>query len=74
MNVTIGKIYRNNIMNLRLVSVAGNDAVFEHLMNGEVAEYIVGTKCDFDGDCVSWGWGSYNLTREQAMKRLGLEA
>lgn len=74
MNVTIGKIYKNNIMTLRLVAIAGDNAVFEHLMGGEVTEYIVGIKCDFDDDCVSWCWGCYGYMKESAMERLGLGA
>lgn len=66
------KIYRNNVMVLRLVAIASDNAVFERLMDGRIAEYIVGSKCVFNGDSVRWGWGSYGLTKKQALKKLGL--
>lgn len=58
----VGKIYKNNVMVLRLVAIIGKNAVFAHLMNGETVEYIAGILCDFNGDEVTWGWGHYNLT------------
>ncbi len=66
----LGKVYKNNIMTLRLIKSVNNNAAFEHLINGEVVDYIVGVYCRFDGDSVTWGWGSYNLTRAQAIKLL----
>lgn len=66
----LGKIYKNNIMTLRLIRVVNNNAAFEHLVDNNVQEYIVGTSCRFDGDTVTWGWGSYNLTRAQAIRLL----
>lgn len=66
----LGKVYKNNIMTLRLIKSVNNNAAFEHLINGEVEDYIVGEYCRFDGDSVTWGWGSYNLTRAQAIKLL----
>ncbi len=57
-------------MVLRLIdSVKGNSA-FEHIIDGVVRECIVGQKCVFDGNTVTWGWGFYNLTKEQALKKL----
>lgn len=65
------KIYTNGQMKLRLIQQHFNKAAFQHLNdNGEVLEYIVGTGCLFNGDKVTWNWGSYNLTEEQAIKEV----
>lgn len=64
------QIYFNNVMTLRLIKKSGENAVFAHLINGEVQEYIVGKLCKFDGKSVTWAFGSYNLTKQQALRRL----
>lgn len=65
------KIYTNGQMKLRLIQQHFDKAAFQHLNdNGEVLEYIVGTGCLFNGDKVTWNWGSYNLTGEQAIKEV----
>lgn len=65
------KIYTNGQMKLRLIQQHFDKAAFQYLNdNGEVLEYIVGTGCLFNGDKVTWNWGSYNLTEEQAIKEV----
>lgn len=61
------EIFTNGQMKLRLIQQQPDKAAFQHLDdNGDVMEYIIGTGCQFDGDKVTWNWGSYGLTMEQA--------
>lgn len=64
-------VLHNNIMNLVLIEKKFDDAVFARLDgDGSVYDYVLGRECVFNKDTVTWSWGHYNLTIEQALAQL----
>ena len=52
-------IFKNGEMVLRLIKKSGENAAFEHLVDGKVQEHIIGNSCKFDGNTVTWLWGTH---------------
>lgn len=68
-----GRRYKNGTMNLKAIAKNGDSVLFERFNgDGTAYDYIIGTGCSFDGDTVSWCWGSYLMHHDldRAMKAL----
>jgi hypothetical protein len=61
-------IFKNGEMILRLIKKSDEHAAFEHLVDGKIQEYVVGNFCKFDGNTVTWRWGTYNISKSLAIK------
>ncbi len=63
------KQFKNGCMRLTLIAQKGFDAVFARLnSDGTIHDFIYAWLVEFYGkDGVSWGNGTYDLTKEQAL-------
>lgn len=68
-----GRRYTNGTMNLKAIAKNGDNILFERLNSNKTAyDYVIGKGCVFDGDSVSWCWGTYlmHYDLKKAMKAL----
>ena len=64
-------VFKNGGMTLRLIAKKKDSAVFARLnTDGTNHDFIYAWIVHFDGENVWWGQGSYNLTKEQALRKL----